>query len=271
MRLRIDISAEDKRRLRSAFRRAAGPVAGCAAGFLVGGFFGALAGAILGTLVGELFRRSGPSPDEAFLGAGALAGFVATFDPAAEIGGSTGTNALANGFERVALTRIALEGHSGLSKAQMRAFSRLAQGFLSPSASDSADTLLSSYFTQASNDSLPGALCAWALFKSRWPNPERMELSAMRSYLARAGCPEAAASAAEAGIFAERAADWELLGLKPGASREEIKKSFRSLSIAFHPDGLAGIEPEKRKEAAEAFRRVRGAYERLSGWKDESS
>jgi hypothetical protein len=291
MRLRIDIPAEKKRRLASVAHRVVGPVVGCAAGFLVGGLFGSLAGTIIGTLLGELFRRSGvsgslqkyladpdtrpggPPFDEAFPGSSVLAGFVAGFDPGSELGSELGGKAekagAVDGFERVAVTRIALEGRGGLEKDQLNAFSRLAQSLLASAASYSAARLITCYFAQAADDPLPGAICAWALFKRHWPNPERRELTAMRSFLSRSGCPEETDGAAETALFPERAADWELLGLRPGASREEIKKSFRALSIAFHPDGLGGIEPEKRKEAEEAFRRVRTAYERLSGGKEE--
>lgn len=274
--------------LASIARRAAGPVAGCVSGFLVGGLFGALAGAVMGTLVAELLRRSGvsgslhkylcgsesfrqgPPFDEAFPGACLLAGFVAAFDPGKEIGGGAEEAGATGGFERVAVTRIALEGGAGLSSPQMGAFSRLAQGLLPSAASYPAKTLISRYFGQAGSDPLIGAICAWALFKRRWPNPEREELAAMRAFLSRSGCPDERIGEAETRLYPERAADWELLGLKPGATRDEMKKSFRALSIAFHPDGLGGIEPEKRKEAEEAFRRVRNAYERLSGGREDS-
>lgn len=50
-----------------------------------------------------------------------------------------------------------------------------------------------------------------------------------------------------------------VLGLKPGASFEEIKKSFRSLALKHHPDKNKGSEESKQK-----FMKIVEAYEILS-------
>lgn len=52
---------------------------------------------------------------------------------------------------------------------------------------------------------------------------------------------------------------YEVLGLKPGASQEEIKKSFRSLALKYHPDKNKGSEESKQK-----FMKIVEAYEILS-------
>jgi curved DNA-binding protein CbpA len=52
---------------------------------------------------------------------------------------------------------------------------------------------------------------------------------------------------------------YEVLGLKPGASQDEIKKSFRSLALKYHPDKNRGSEESKQK-----FMRIVEAYEVLS-------
>ncbi len=67
-----------------------------------------------------------------------------------------------------------------------------------------------------------------------------------------------------AGIREERSADetaWEILGLKPGASAEEVKRVFRVLASQFHPDGAAALSEIQRRETEEAFRRIRRAYD----------
>jgi curved DNA-binding protein CbpA len=56
---------------------------------------------------------------------------------------------------------------------------------------------------------------------------------------------------------------YEALGLKPGASQDEIKKSFRSLALKYHPDKNKGSEESKQK-----FMKIVEAYEVLS---DEQS
>jgi len=52
---------------------------------------------------------------------------------------------------------------------------------------------------------------------------------------------------------------YDVLGLKPGASQDEIKKSFRSLAMKYHPDKNKGSEESKQK-----FMKIVEAYEVLS-------
>jgi curved DNA-binding protein CbpA len=49
---------------------------------------------------------------------------------------------------------------------------------------------------------------------------------------------------------------WTVLGLAPGASRAEVKRAYRRLSRAFHPDA-------SRDEDGGRFRELRGAYAQL--------
>lgn len=54
---------------------------------------------------------------------------------------------------------------------------------------------------------------------------------------------------------------WEILGLKPGAPVEEVKRVFRILAAQFHPDGASALSDIQKKETEEAFRRIRLAYD----------
>lgn len=58
---------------------------------------------------------------------------------------------------------------------------------------------------------------------------------------------------------------YAVLGLQPTASVEEIKRSYRKLSIEFHPDTVAskGLPEEFTKFATEKFREIREAYDTL--------
>lgn len=52
---------------------------------------------------------------------------------------------------------------------------------------------------------------------------------------------------------------WSILGLKPGASQDEIKSAFRKKAIETHPDR----NPHLKGDGA-PFRRVKAAFDKLS-------
>lgn len=54
--------------------------------------------------------------------------------------------------------------------------------------------------------------------------------------------------------------DYELLGIKPGASDDEIKKAFRKMAVQNHPD--KGGDPEK-------FKQINDAYNNLTNKKQQ--
>lgn len=57
----------------------------------------------------------------------------------------------------------------------------------------------------------------------------------------------------------------EILKVRPGASQEEIKSAFRKRALECHPDQA---EEGRKEEAQEEFRRVREAFEVLTGEKE---
>jgi molecular chaperone DnaJ len=54
---------------------------------------------------------------------------------------------------------------------------------------------------------------------------------------------------------------YEVLGLRKGASVEDIRKAYRELALKYHPDRVA---PEQKKEAEEKFKELSEAYAVLS-------
>ena len=59
--------------------------------------------------------------------------------------------------------------------------------------------------------------------------------------------------------MAEKRDYYEVLGLKKGASDDEIKKAFRKLAMKYHPD-----KNPDNKEAEEKFKEINEAYACLS-------
>ena len=57
---------------------------------------------------------------------------------------------------------------------------------------------------------------------------------------------------------------YEILGVNQDASTEEIKKSYKKLSLKFHPDRNVDKSEEEQKEAEEKFKEISVAYETLS-------
>lgn len=54
---------------------------------------------------------------------------------------------------------------------------------------------------------------------------------------------------------------YQVLGLTPGASDEEIKKAYRNLSRKYHPD--ANVNNPNKAQAEEKFKEVRQAYDQI--------
>jgi len=54
---------------------------------------------------------------------------------------------------------------------------------------------------------------------------------------------------------------YEILGLKEGASQEEIRNAYKTLATKWHPDK----NPQNPAAAAEMFKKISEAYEKLSG------
>jgi WD40 repeat protein len=62
---------------------------------------------------------------------------------------------------------------------------------------------------------------------------------------------------------------YKTLGLKPGASSEEVKKAYRQLVKIWHPDNFPHA-PNQQKKAEEKIKRINLAYERLKDYQPQT-
>jgi len=56
---------------------------------------------------------------------------------------------------------------------------------------------------------------------------------------------------------------YETLGLKPGASPEEVKLAYRDLAMVWHPDRFPADNSRLQEKAQEELKRINAAYEIL--------
>ncbi len=54
-----------------------------------------------------------------------------------------------------------------------------------------------------------------------------------------------------------------MLGVKPGASQEELAQAYRDLANVWHPDRFAG-NPRLQKKAEEKLKEINAAYEYIN-------
>ena len=56
---------------------------------------------------------------------------------------------------------------------------------------------------------------------------------------------------------------YKILGVDRNTSNDEIKKAYRKLAVEFHPDKVAYLGENIRKDAEEKFRKINEAYEKI--------
>ncbi len=66
------------------------------------------------------------------------------------------------------------------------------------------------------------------------------------------------------GIYTDKSKYYEILGVGRDASKEEIKKAYRSLARQYHPDKFATASEDEKKYSEQKFKEINEAYEKLT-------
>ena len=93
----------------------------------------------------------------------------------------------------------------------------------------------------------------------------RFRLLAFVHFLRSVGALSLVGVAAQVTGEEPRAAALRLLGLGREADREAVKRAYRKLARALHPDLQPGVDGERRRELEGRFAEVTAAYEELIG------
>ena len=55
----------------------------------------------------------------------------------------------------------------------------------------------------------------------------------------------------------------QVLGVRLGASWQEVGRAYRNLAFMHHPDRVAGLDPESREYSEERMKEINAAYDEL--------
>lgn len=91
-------------------------------------------------------------------------------------------------------------------------------------------------------------------------NSEIIEIQKIAAYL---GLSTADFSSIKAMFVRETGSDFKILEITPDASDDELKKAYRKMAMKYHPDKVAHVGQDVKKQAEEKFRMVQEAYENI--------
>lgn len=86
------------------------------------------------------------------------------------------------------------------------------------------------------------------------------EINRIASYL---GISAADFLSIKAMFVRETGGDYKILEITPDASDDEVKKAYRKMAMKYHPDKVAHLGDDVKKQAEEKFQKVQEAYENV--------
>lgn len=89
------------------------------------------------------------------------------------------------------------------------------------------------------------------------------EIAVIRRAALALGIVNADFESIKAMFVKETGADFKILEISPDASNEEIKKAYRKMAKKYHPDKVAHLGEDVKKQAEAKFRKVQEAYDNL--------
>lgn len=92
---------------------------------------------------------------------------------------------------------------------------------------------------------------------------DKAELSVLESISGYLGVTESDYASIKAMFFEDATSAYQVLEIDTTASNEEIKKAYRKMAVKFHPDKVAHLGEEVQQGAADKFRKVNEAYEKI--------
>ncbi len=253
------------------------PFTGKLLGALIGSIAGPL-GTILGGFIGHLFDRA--AEERQFLGAATSARISADQDWA---GSDPVSQAQVNFLTCLIGLSIRVAEADGMVRAThvqaMKEFFRRNFSF-GPSDQELIQRLIEEMYRNRQRIDVPG-LCGY--YAAISTTEGRVLLLRLLYQIARAdsagvtpreedlilrialylGLDERAVGQARAEFTRDRGKAWDILGISPDASIEEIKAVYRQLTLQHHPDRVANLGPEFVKVAEEKFKTIQEAYEEV--------
>jgi DnaJ-domain-containing protein 1 len=260
-------------------------------GFLLGGWFGGAVGLILSALASEGLKRVFPQVSlrdffddpaafraQAWAYLPAMAGLALAFDPSAHDGrgafappavedsaiGEKPRAVRVSAVERIMILEAVLSAaQSAVSVSAWRTWMRelrsVEEAAMRWSRPDRSEAYLSTALSIHADGALPARLAMAILSRSmRAPG----DLERVEAFLERSGCVRSKVREAVTALSVGGVSAWDALGLAPGSGRSELKKAYRAMCMALHPDRAART-PIEADSAGDAFLKVEAAYRLL--------